>query len=223
MPGCFVYGCKTGSHGSTGHFFRVPHVNGKRTPDPELKLAWTLKLKKVRSDVTFDPDNKNHRICSKHFIECDIIKEDSVTINGQVASSPRSRWMLADTAVPRIFDSVPSHLIKKSPKKRRNPEDRQIASKKKKICKVYEQIEEKRIAVEAEDNELPGNLIQFQYQDILQHFKADNDWEFRLHNSGKTLSFLRLELRNGIHVCKEVQVRVQTSGLVLENIPAAGL
>jgi len=65
VPGYFVYGCETGSHGSTGHFFRVPHVNGKRTPDPALKLAWTLKLKKVRSDVTFDPDNKNHRICSK--------------------------------------------------------------------------------------------------------------------------------------------------------------
>jgi len=132
MPGCFVYGCKTGYHGSSGHFFRVPQANGKRTPDPGLKLAWTSKLKKVRSDVIFDPDNKNHRICSKHFIESDIIKEDTVTINGQVTSSPRSRWKLTETAVPRIFDSVPTHLIKKSPKKRRNPEDRHLESVSKK-------------------------------------------------------------------------------------------
>jgi len=72
------------------------------------------------------------------------------------------------------------------------------------------QIDETPIALEIENDELQGNLNHFQYQDIPQHFKADNDWEFRLHNSGKTLSFLHLELRNGFHVCKEVQVRVQT-------------
>jgi len=219
MPSCFVYGCKTdGKAGS--HLFRLPNCLGKKYPDPSLKKAWITKLKKVRSDVTFDPTNKNHRVCSLHFQESDIVKEDRTTIKGEIVALPRLRWKLIESAIPTVFDCIPSHMLKISPKKRRDPEERRQEMKKRRIPQMHSRDPFPAImnpdAQEANEG-IPNSSAQepnrVRFQDIQSNFQGDTNWELRMHhhNGSSTLSFLQFELRDSLYISKEVQVSFTNS------------
>jgi len=216
MPGCFVYGCKTGYKGQSGfHIFGVPTPAGKKFPDPTIREAWITKLKRVRSDVTFDPTNKGHKVCSLHFRETDIVKEDTFIIQGDKVTIPRLKWRLTDSAVPSVFDSIPSHMMRKSPKKRRNPEERRVETveKKRKLQEKYS-IHNVSLTLtpntEDAENEIPTPLDSsvLRYQDISMYFQNETDWELRMQHNTNVTSLLHYELRDSFHIAQEVQVRI---------------
>jgi hypothetical protein len=117
MPSvCCVPGCKSNYKSSDDKnvpVFRFPS-------DIEKQKEWVRAIH--RAD--FQP-TKRSVVCIKHFSECNIIREDSITRpDGSVLTVPRRQLKLNKDAVPNIFPNLPSYLTVPTTSKRKAPEER---------------------------------------------------------------------------------------------------
>jgi hypothetical protein len=87
---CFVYGCSSGYRKSE----KVPMFKVPKDDTLFLFIKWKKAAKRGRSDKTL---SRNDHICSKHFLEQDIIKGET-DFNG--VYTPRKKWWLTKGAIP---------------------------------------------------------------------------------------------------------------------------
>lgn len=118
---CCVPGCNAGStvtqtqndqEHTKLHFFR---------PTKELLVSWSHAIPRQFTLKT------THSVCSQHFSDDVIIKEDKFIINGESVVMPRLKWTLKPGSVPTIFPNLPSYLTKKT-KARKPPVQRATPS-----------------------------------------------------------------------------------------------
>lgn len=193
MGGCFVPGCKSGHGNDKGsHLFCAKKAVGS---------TWSEVMKKIRSDKPFDPNNKNHKICSKHFEDGFIRKDDYFKIDGKDVHLPRKNWTLEENAVPTIFDDLPLSIRPILPKKRRALH-KSISEKQNqpRIMRVHTEIHEET-STEIDDKKL-GNFSEM-------WTKIQHDFpEWYTFDDGSFWSIYSIIMENGRPIVhKSVTVR----------------
>jgi len=225
MPGCFVYGC-TGK-GTGVHLFRIP----KKCSDVN-RTKWLTTISKVRSDKRFDPNNKNHCICHKHFDDKYLIKDDVTVVNGTEVRLPRQRWTLADDSIPTIFLSIPHNPHKASPKKRKSPTERsQITSKLKRMKTVCYPVPCNLHSVDASGTSDIPLVIEHQpttdigtLKDIMQDWDTSprnhEGWELKYNRTAESEMCYIIQHKYGelAVVSKQLQVSGHNKPRVFKNI-----
>lgn len=105
MPNtCYVYGCESGSRGPKP---KRPNVRYLRPPlDEQMLKIWNRKI--PRANCQLGPHS---RVCSLHFREGDIIKENVSYVDGKRIAEPRKNWTLRSEAVPCIFGKLHSIIF----------------------------------------------------------------------------------------------------------------
>nr|CAI5859892.1 unnamed protein product [Callosobruchus analis] len=89
--------------------------------DEQLRRKW---IAAIHREVSFVPTS-NTVVCSKHFLEYEIITVDTITRpDGSILTCPRKIPKLQPTAIPTIFPNQPSYMTVKFPHKRKDPEQR---------------------------------------------------------------------------------------------------
>nr|CAI5868527.1 unnamed protein product [Callosobruchus analis] len=89
--------------------------------DEQLRRKW---IAAIHREVSFVP-TQNTVVCSKHFLESEIITVDTITRpDGSILTCPRKIPKLQPTAIPTIFPNQPSYMTVKLSQKRKDPEQR---------------------------------------------------------------------------------------------------
>nr|CAI5854751.1 unnamed protein product [Callosobruchus analis] len=89
--------------------------------DEQLRRKW---IGAIHREVSFVP-TQNTVVCSKHFLESEIITVDTITRpDGSILICPRKIPKLQPTAIPTSFPNQPSYMTVKLPQKRKDPEQR---------------------------------------------------------------------------------------------------
>lgn len=102
---CCVPGCKSNYNAKENiSVFQFPN-------DEKLKEKWISAIHRV----DFIPKSRTV-VCIKHFAECFIIREDSVTrADGTILTVKRNHLKLTKDAFPTIFPNCPAYLSEKLP------------------------------------------------------------------------------------------------------------
>lgn len=75
--------------------------------DPKLSEAWRRKI--YRNDRPF---KRHDRVCEKHFLPEEIIRNFETKIGDEIDSFPRGAPRLAKGAIPSIFPGSPEYLTR---------------------------------------------------------------------------------------------------------------
>lgn len=110
---CCIPGCKTGYKGSPSchRLFYVPSTNIEK---------WRRAIPRKDRIIT-----AKDSVCTAHFDERFIVKNDVFVVDGKEILHPRIRWKLTPDVVPHLFPNLPGYLTtnhykRKAPKIRNN-------------------------------------------------------------------------------------------------------
>ncbi|CAA3004613.1 THAP domain-containing 9 [Olea europaea subsp. europaea] len=144
-----------------------------------------------------------HNVCSQHFRDEFLIKEDRYLINGERVCLPRLKWTLKSGAVPTIFPNLPSYLTKpaksrKPPAQRSNLRSTSELSKRRKPTEHESSIgnSESNVSNISLDNEvIVGSTSNEEVREILIPKKKNDALKKRLALCRKKLSRSRKTVR----------------------------
>lgn len=142
--------------------------------DDETRQKW---IKCVHRE-SFVP-TKHSVVCIKHFSESSVIKVDKMTRDdGSILEVPRKRPKLTKGAVPSIFPNLPSYMTKKSPVKRKHPDERrqELANRDESVFQEWVR---------------DDNILNF--DNFLLKFKEKNLLDFLFKISESFISFLKID------------------------------
>ena len=114
MPrSCCVPGCKSNYKSGDASAFRFPK-------DEQRRQQWLRAIHRKE----FTPTG-NTTVCSKHFEQCFIITEDSITHADESVVKAKRGWpTLHKDACPTIFKNQPKYMSKEVPSPRTIPQER---------------------------------------------------------------------------------------------------
>lgn len=120
---CSIIGCRSNYVGRKGDS-QQQKVTVFRFPikDKDRLAEW---LRRIPQQLEISGITENMGICEKHFDPRFILREYSAKrSDGLLVPVPRPFPILADDAIPTVFENTPSYCTVKLPSKRKHPDDR---------------------------------------------------------------------------------------------------